>query len=201
MDIVRIVNSVFSSNTFVLTGLDDKGVYLVDIGDYDKLREILPVGQSIRAVFLTHTHYDHIYGLPKLLEKFPHCKIYTSIAGIEGLASSRLNFSRYHGNVIEIKGNNIYSLKDGDRLYFPDGEELEVYETPGHDRSCLSYRLGNRFFSGDSFIPEIKVISSFRNSNKQDAEKSLIRILYMVKGLDLYPGHGEIYKSFQPELK
>lgn len=56
------------------------------------------------------------------------------------------------------------------------------------------------FFTGDAFIPGLKVSASFPNSNKVSAELSRQRILSLSKGCRLYPGHGENYENFQPEV-
>ena len=79
---------------------------------------------------------------------------------------------------------------------FP-GIELEVMATPGHDKSCLTYRIGRYLFSGDSFIPKVKVMASFPQSNKEDAQNSLRRILAVADGCCLCPGHGPVYEDFK----
>ena len=78
-------------------------------------------------------------------------------------------------------------------LKITTGNVLEVLETPGHDKSCLTYKLGNDVFSGDSYIPGVKVIASFPNSHKTDAVKSKERIVRLADGRNLYPGHGDAY--------
>ena len=49
---------------------------------------------------------------------------------------------------------------------------MEVFETPGHDKICLTYKVENNVFSGDSYIPGVKVIASFHNSDRVDARIS-----------------------------
>ena len=62
MQIKRIVNSVFTSNTFVLTDEGSQDCWLVDVGDIEPILQ--EVGnRRVKGVFLTHTHYDHIYGI------------------------------------------------------------------------------------------------------------------------------------------
>ena len=56
---------------------------------------------------------------------------------------------------------------------------MEVFETPGHDKSCLTYKVENNVFSGDSYIPGVKVIASFPNSDREDARISKERIPVM----------------------
>ena len=63
-----------------------------------------------------------------------------------------------------------------------------------HDWSCMSYYTNEVIFTGDSYIPKIKVITSFPKSNKMEAKVSLDRILKFCKTRDVYPGHNEIEK-------
>ena len=46
---------------------------------------------------------------------------------------------------------------------------LKAIYTPGHDWSCMTYYTDEIIFTGDSYIPNIKVITSFPKSNKEDA--------------------------------
>ena len=190
----QIINSVFASNTFVLS--NEQGfAYLVDIGDFE------PIEQSkvkeIKGVFLTHVHYDHIYGLRKLLERFPNSLIYTSEWGIDALASDKLNFSRYHGDPLVITGENIKVVHEGDFIELFEDILLEVIETSGHNKSCLTFKVGNNIFTGDAYIPGIKVVTSLPNSNKAEAEVSKQRIIAMAQGMNLYPGHGDVYMNYR----
>lgn len=189
----QIVNSVFTSNTFVLTD-EQNTAYLVDIGDFEPIAQLGI--KEIKGVFLTHVHYDHIYGLRELLERFPNCPIYTSEWGVEALASDKLNFSRYHGDPLIIKCENVKVLSERDRIVLFDSITLDVFETPGHNRSCLTFKVGNSIFTGDAYIPGIKVVTTLPNANKMDAEASKERIAAMAQGLDLYPGHGDVYLNY-----
>ena len=78
MGIVQIVNSIFSSNTYILSHTDSCRVWLIDIGDIEPVIARLLPGQQIQGVFLTHTHFDHFYGINRLISLFPDCIVYTS---------------------------------------------------------------------------------------------------------------------------
>lgn len=193
MRIHRIINSVFTSNTYVLTD-EGKYAFLIDVGDVQPVKEFLDIkGKSVKAVFFTHIHYDHIYGIKDLMKIYPECMIFTSSFGKEALNSDKLNFSRYHNDPIVWNGDNICVLKEGSLITVVPGMVLEVFETPGHDKSCLTYKIGTDIFSGDSYIPGLKVIASFPNSNKEDARKSRERIIRLSENCNLYPGHGDAY--------
>lgn len=196
MEIRQIINSVFNSNTFILSDVDSLNVFLIDVGDFGSIISQMKKDAVIKGVFLTHTHYDHIYGIRELVKVYPECIIYTSSFGQEALASSKKNFSRYHNDSIVLVNSNLQVLKEGDKVLLFPNTELEVYETSGHDKSCLTYKIGKHVFSGDSFIPSLKVITSFPGSNKIEANISVQRIISLANGNNLYPGHGAIYENF-----
>ncbi len=193
MHIARIVNSVFTSNTFVLTDENSQDCWLVDVGDIEPI--LKEVGNRlVKGVFLTHTHYDHIYGINKLVKHFPECVVYTSQHGKEGLYSDKLNFSCYHGDPIIFQGKTVEVLKEGEEILLFSNVKMKAIYTPGHDWSCMSYYTDEVIFTGDSYIPNIKVITTFPKSNKTEAQVSMERILGLCKNRDVYPGHNDILK-------
>lgn len=188
MQVHRLVNSVFQSNTFVLSSKNSNDCWLVDVGDIRPILDYVKA-KKIKGVFLTHTHYDHIYGLPALLERFPDSLIYTSADGKNGLASDKLNFSRYHGDPIRYEGPNVRILNDGDKVVLSDEVVLTAMLTPGHDKSCVTYYSADWVFTGDSYIPGLDVVTTFPHSNKTDSKYSLEKIYELIKTRIIYPGH------------
>lgn len=196
--IQQIINSVYSSNTFVISIDDSKDyVWLVDCGDVDSIVELIG-DKKVQAVFFTHTHYDHIYGINKLLEYYPDLLLYTNAFGKEALLSPKLNYSRYHQeseDIICISPQNIVVLTDEQSVILNGDIQIIARETPGHDESCITYVLNDNVFSGDSYIPGVKVFANFLHSNKQKAAKSLEIISGIIINKKLYPGHGGVMEN------
>lgn len=190
MTIRRIENVFLSSNTFVLS-YGERSI-LIDCGDIENIDD----GLHIDAVFITHPHIDHIYGLSKLLERQPSCKVYILKGGSEYLASDRLNLSRYHEKPYSFVSDNVCEVRDGDTIDIFEHIKVKVYATPGHNPICASYMIGRYLFSGDSYIPGIKTVVILPHANKIEAYKSeeIIKKLW-TKDLILCPGHGEIVKN------
>lgn len=188
--IEHIVNSIFNSITYILPVGDQRDCWLVDCGDID---EIIDLGWQVKGVLLTHTHFDHIYGLNKLMNAFPKAVVYTNEVGKESLMNPKWNFSRYHDDVADYVfacPNKVRVIDQEGCLLLEDGNSLEVFFTPGHDPSCLSYRLGNDVFTGDAYIPSLKVVTSFPRSNKKVADESMCRLLAFERdGFVIRPGH------------
>ena len=94
MNILPIHNSIMNSVTYVLYRDDVDYCVLIDCGYSEGLIASLEkLGKRVKAVFLTHAHYDHIYGLNMLLEHFPDALVYTNEEGREALTDIKKNFS------------------------------------------------------------------------------------------------------------
>jgi glyoxylase-like metal-dependent hydrolase (beta-lactamase superfamily II) len=179
--------------TYILVDEEVPDVWIVDCGDVDalieKLLDLKGGVFSIKGTLLTHAHYDHIYGLPKLTDLFPDIKVYTNSFGKKLLESERLNMSRYHEDPINYMSKNLMECVEGDAIDLFDGVQAKVHHTPGHCPSCLSYEIGDFLFTGDAYIPGVKVVTTLRGSDKQQAIQSVERLLAMSKGKIICPGH------------
>lgn len=164
MQVERIVNSVFSSNTYILQEEGSNDAYLVDVGD---IEQILAKGLNIKGVFITHGHFDHIYGIKDLIEYYPDCKIYTNAIGRDYLGDMKLNLSKYHGVPVEYHGDNVIVVAEGDEISILSICKVIVYETPGHNPSCLVFRVGDYLFTGDAYIPNVKLITNIPKADKE----------------------------------
>jgi glyoxylase-like metal-dependent hydrolase (beta-lactamase superfamily II) len=191
--IKRISNDVFTSNTYLL--FDNQYLYcwLIDIGDYDKVADVIPPQMEIRGLFLTHTHFDHTYGINALHRSHPNCRIFTSAYGGEALYDDKKNFSRYHEAAFTYEGENVTVLGEGSILELYPGTPLKVYATPGHCPSCLTFEVGDYLFTGDSYIPGVKVVTKLPKGDRALARQSLKRILLLSNGKTICPGHGDVF--------
>lgn len=193
MKISHIVNSVFTSRTYILTQEGSPSVWLVDCGDVAPLMDVLSsIGYDspvIKGVLLTHVHYDHIYGLLRLTEEFSSLRVYTNEYGKNALMDIRLNYSKYHNDPIEYESENVVTCDEGTMIELFDGVQAKVYHTPGHNPSCLTYEVGDYLFTGDAYIPGIKVVTTFKGGDKVRAAESVERILQLAEGKVVCPGH------------
>lgn len=193
LEISHIVNSIFTSRTYILYNDDSPKMWLVDCGDIPPLLDyISSLGVAhyyMQGVLLTHVHYDHIYGLPRLTELFPDLKVYTNAIGRKALTNPRLNMSKYHDDPIVYESDNIIVCREGDVIDLFESVQVKVYETPGHHPSCLTFEVGNYLFTGDAYIPGEKVVTILPGADKELAGKSLERILRLSDGKTVCSGH------------
>jgi len=191
MLVQQIVHLAFTSNTYLISNKTDGDVFLVDIGNFKGVMELISDIQTVKGVFITHYHYDHIFGINDLIKRFPNCGIYASSHTIEGLYSDKMNLSFYHECPIVFQGKNPVTIKENDKINLFEGACLEVIETPGHNFGCLTFKVNNYLFTGDSFIPNIEVITKLKGGDKVANKLSLQKIRNkIVSGTCVCPGHG-----------
>ena len=187
MEVGSIINSVFTSVTYVLSDPAWNEIWLVDCGDVEKLDPSVPVA----GVLLTHAHFDHIYGLNKLLERWPEAKVFTNEYGKGALENSRLNMSHYSGLLPDFvleKPENVITIDEGSQIEVL-GNPVEVMAMPGHNPSCLAYIVNGKLFSGDSYIPGQKVVINLPHCERELAWKNYALLKEMSKSFELFPGH------------
>ena len=192
--IERIINSIFESNTFVISCDGSNDIWLVDVGDTQKVLDILPTDAYVRGVLLTHTHFDHTYGINALHKAYPDCRVFTAEYGKVALYDEKKNFSKYHEAPFVYEGTDVVVLKEGDKMDLYPGVFITAYETPGHCPSCLTYVLGNWIFTGDAYIPDVKVVTKLPGGDRTLAKQSLARIMDLAEGKTVCAGHGAIIK-------
>lgn len=185
-----VVNSIFNSITYVIPTNHRKDCWIVDCGDVEK---VIDFGWKVVGVLLTHSHYDHIYGLNKLLERFPSALVYTNAAGKDGLQNPKWNFSRYHTDVEDFifeYPDNVRVIADGDVIFLNDNLKVSTLMVPGHEPSCVAYMSDDCIFTGDAYIPGVKVVDTFPRSNKELAQSSLDLLWKLEEqGKTILPGH------------
>ena len=167
---------------------------MIDCGDNEEIIHWLQENsKTLSGIFITHSHFDHIYGLNILKKTYPQMKVYSSTNGVKGLYSSKLNMSHYHQEIEDFiyEYNDIIEVQDMNKINLWPDVELEVMSTPGHDWSCLTYKVSDYLFTGDSYIPGTKVTTNFPKSNKEEAAASLEKILFLTgqENLTICSGH------------
>lgn len=198
----RMVLGAYQTNCYFLYREDEKDVIVVDPGDqganlYNALRRN---GFAVRAILLTHGHFDHIWGLNAL--KDAAC----AAAETEGqdpvlvyacederalLKSAELNVSQQAGRPCRVSAD-VY-VKDGQTLELA-GILLRVIATPGHTQgSCCYYaEEAGILVAGDTLFQESVGRSDFPTGSSSTLIRSVQDKLFALPDeTRVYPGHGE----------
>ena len=146
-------------------------------------------GITIKAVLLTHGHYDHIMGVYKI-KRITSAEICCHETEVEALENAEINRSAIHGINIEVKPDKL--LADGDEIRFGN-TILTVIHTPGHTPGCVCYYDSENgvLFSGDTLFKETIGRTDFPNGSHDQLIQSLKKKLFILPDeTKVYPGHG-----------
>lgn len=179
---------------------------LIDIGFDETVEEIVEMVRQLdfplsncKTLIATHADVDHIQGLAKAKQLLKAPVTGHPLAAEPLAAGDRIK------TFAEVTAQNIHLdmpavkidafVDDGDTIRV-GGLELEVWHTPGHTDSQLSFRLDNLLFSGDNIYRDgcVGAIDAHHGSNIPAFIKSLRRI--RASNVEwLLPSHGPIFRK------
>lgn len=176
----------YEANCIVLWNGDDAVV--VDPGqDADDILSFMN-GRNLqlRAVILTHGHFDHVNGLPGILAANPGVPVYAHPSDwvMFGHPMNR-NPPDYPG---VDKPANLRDIREIVKE-FPDFD-FEVVETPGHTPGSVCVKTGNLLLSGDTLFAGSCGRTDFPGGSMADMRKSLALLAKLPPETEVIPGHG-----------
>lgn len=193
MKIENFVLGPVGTNCYIVSNEETKECFLVDMAACppELVSHIKNSGLMVKAVLLTHGHFDHIMGLDRFLEEFP-APVYACAAEKELLESAQLNSSSgMLGQPYTFHGAQY--VKDGDLLDIA-GMKIQVIQTPGHTIGGCCYYIADEqtLFSGDTLFRA----SIGRTDLPTGSMGALVRsvtekILVLPDETRVYPGHME----------
>lgn len=187
-------NSIFDSNSYLFKPTDSLGAWLVDAGDSTPVVDFLVANRwDLAGILLTHSHFDHIYGINELLSHFTNVSVYCSDYALQGLSDPRLNMSIYTENPFTvIDAHRVRVVSNHDTIALGGGVDLQVIHTPGHNRDCLSFAAADVLFTGDALIPRVKVHTKDRHASRDQAVATIHALMTAHRDSTIIcAGHGE----------
>ena len=144
-------------------------------------------GLSVDWVLETHAHADHLSAAPYLKEKTGAPigigaritevqRTFAPVFGLEDVSGDGREFDRL--------------FRDGETIAI-GGLQVQVMHTPGHTPACVSYRIGEAVFVGDTlFMPDYGTArADFPGGDARTLYRSIHRLLALPDATRLYLCH------------
>ena len=181
MDIKRIYIPSVYTNCYLLADEASGAAAVIDPGD-DVTEALLRLcadnGWTLRGVFLTHGHYDHVGGVNALRRTVPDVSVYLHPADTGG--SDPLMPTAGLGNMTLWRDGDVVKL----------GElQVEVLHTPGHTPGSVCLRCRDVLFSGDTLFAGSCGRTDFPGGSMDEMLSSLKRLGGLEGDVRVLPGH------------
>ena len=194
------------TNVYYLHREGEGDTIVFDPADYGKEinDELTKQGLTIKAIFLTHGHFDHILGV-KALREASSAPVYASAYEREFMNDSALNGSSDVRRPCTVTADHY--LIDGESVT-EAGITLKMIYTPGHtEGSCCYYIEAEQsggspmLISGDTLFEESVGRTDLPTGDMHDLVESVRGKLFKLPDdTVVYPGHGG-FTSIEHEKK
>ena len=192
MFINKIKNSPITSNCYILY-IDSKCI-IVDPGssNNDKLFDFLNLKNlTPEYIFLTHEHFDHIWGLNDLRSRYLNLKVISSLECSNSIICSKKNMSAFYKDI------NFTCLKSD--IIFNEsfefdwmGANFHFFVTEGHSLGSICILFNNNLITGDTIILNEKTVTKLPNGSESKLKSSLLKISEKITfPINILAGHGE----------
>lgn len=188
MKLYHLTQGPLRVNTYFLVDENTNNAIVIDCGEnYKKVKQVeSEYSLKIKAVLLTHAHFDHSGCAKKLQDD--GAKIYVSKIDAKKLLNEQ-NLSSDFGRKFEYVHAD-YLLNDGEELNL-FGIKIKVIATPGHTDGSVCFLVDRIIFSGDTLFLESVGRTDFITGDKNALIKSVKSLFALDGDYAVYPGHEE----------
>lgn len=187
----RMVVGALQTNCYFLHNTESNEAVVIDPADKGQriYEELQKKGITVKAILLTHGHFDHVMGVDEL-RKASGAKVYLGKEEERLISNTELNLSAMFGKLYTTKADVF--VEDGEELELA-GIKIKVIHTPGHTVGGVSYYLAEEgiLVCGDTLFEGSVGRTDFPTSNGAELGRSIREKLFTLpEDVYVYPGHG-----------
>jgi len=200
------------TNTYLVYSKKSKMAAIIDVaGPIDSLLSLVSEKNlQVKYFLFTHSHFDHVMGLPELKKQFPDARICISKQAYEDMLIQKewgiQNFGQewvetmqkdpgtkkmFNFNPDTFNKPDIL-LEDNQILEFGSLKICAIF-TPGHSRGHMCFSINGALFSGDVLFYRSAGHTGWLGGSEEELIKSIHRLYNSHPDeTTVYPGHGPV---------
>ena len=193
IEIKSMTLGMVATNCYLIINKETKEALLIDPAD-NALRISNVIEENVctlKAILLTHGHFDHIMALNELKKRY-NVPVYAHEEEEDVLKQSSLNLSGSIGQIYTTQAD-VY-VKDGEHLKLA-GLDVIVLYTPGHTKGGVCYYFPEEkvLMSGDTLFHCSIGRTDFPTGSMSQLVRSVKEQLFVLPDdVQVYPGHDSV---------
>ena len=193
MELKSFPNGIFGATTYLIWDKDTLDGAIIDCTScVDEIEKIIKNEKiNLKYILITHGHFDHVYCLNKMKERFKDALILMHKDDVALL--NHVGEQCSMAEVEEIKIPCIDGFLDENTKNLKLGNnEFKIITTPGHTEGGICYLINNILFSGDTLFKDSIGRCDLYGGDFNKIEKSIKDKLFALDdNVKVYPGHGD----------
>ena len=173
----------YGANCYFVIDELSKDTLVIDPGANGKsiIREIDRLGCNVKAILLTHAHFDHIGAVEELKEKYK-VPLYVNEGEVDNCKKDNTVYAKLP--------SDYNAISDGDILDF-NNINVKCLHTPGHSKGGMCFLVEDNVFTGDTLFQGSIGRTDFISGNYDTLISSIEeKLVVLDKNTKVYPGHG-----------
>lgn len=148
-------------------------------------------GLNLKYILITHGHFDHIYCIDKLKEKFPNVPVMMNNNDTVLLANVVNQCNMAGIEPIDVPTIDLDINEQTTSLMLGE-HKIKVIETKGHSKGGNCYLIDDILFSGDTLFKDSIGRCDLFTGDYKEIEQSIVNKLFQLPdNITVLPGHGE----------
>ncbi len=184
------ITGPLKTNCYLLYDPVEKEAALFDVaGSIPKLSKIIEKENlSLKYLFCTHLHFDHVMGVKEIREKYPEAKLAFNSQELDVLENMG-NFAR----LFEFDPTSIgkQDINIENQIFNIGKIELKTLVSPGHTPGSVCYYFDKCIFTGDVLFKRGIGRTDFYGGSFDEIVTSIQNLFKFPDDTIVYPGHGE----------
>ncbi|ONI38267.1 hypothetical protein AN639_04500 [Candidatus Epulonipiscium fishelsonii] len=185
MLVKTLVLGMFQTNCYIV-GKEGTCVVIDPADNGNKINKTIEeLEMKPVAIFLTHSHFDHILAVPEIRSKWGDIPVYCNERDWSDEKTEVFMGGSYptvtsFGNVINYDEGDIIDV----------GEfKVKVMHTPGHTEGSVILEIEDMLFTGDTLFRGSIGRVDFKGGDSKKMNASLKRLVALPKDYRIMPGH------------
>lgn len=192
IEITKIVTGdIWNENCYLVRDIKTNDQILIDPGDNteDIIKEICRCGNTIKDIYITHAHHDHL-GAAKNISAHFNTKCIMNNMDRRLLLHAPLFASRFANRLVEIPTNILFV--DDETTFKFSNISFIMKHTPGHTPGSSSIIFEKFIFTGDLLLYKKTGRTDLPGGNKSQLHESIESIFKEIcDSTIIFMGHGQ----------